>query len=111
LPDGLLFGIVCCASLLWVFLFASAGAIEVATLLCTVATLIWFATVDRRRLVDGHRRPEWRLFLVAGIALTILVSAMKALGSGTMFLTLAVGTVGLVVGGVRAVRTQTDPGR
>ncbi|HSL26782.1 MAG TPA: hypothetical protein VLA54_10910, partial [Acidimicrobiia bacterium] len=83
---------------------------EVATFLGTLAMLVWFATVEPARLVDEQGRPQWRLFLLAGVGLAVLISAMRVLGSGTMLLTLAVGFSALAVGGVRAVRTQTHPG-
>jgi hypothetical protein len=93
------------------FLFATPGAVEVATFLATLAMLVWFATVEPARLVDEQGRPQWRLFLLAGVGLAVLISAIRVLASGTMLLTLAVGFSALVVGAVRSVRTQTHPGR
>jgi hypothetical protein len=55
-------------------------------------------------MADSNRRPHWRLFLLAGLGLALLVSAMLALSSGTMLLTLAIGLVAIATGLLRAIR-------
>lgn len=104
LRRGLGLGVATCAGLIWTFLFATAGTLEVVTLLVTVALLVWFGTVDPLRLVDDTRRPLGRLFLLAGLGLALLTSALVALGSATMLLTLTIGLSALITGAVRAVR-------
>jgi hypothetical protein len=101
---AIVFGVVVCAGLLYTFFFATAGTIQVVVLLATIAMLLWFGTADPVRLVDAARRPHWRLFALAGLGLALLISAMLALSSGTMLLTLAVGLVAIAIGLFRAVR-------
>ena len=111
LIDGVrsvLFGLAVCAGLLYMFFFATAGSVQVAVLVATIAMLIWFGTADPARMVDSHRRPHWRLFLLAGLGLALLISAMLALSSGTMLLTLAIGLVAIGIGLVRAIRHGFD---
>lgn len=107
LIDGLrsvLFGVGVCAGLLYMFFFATAGSVQVVVFLATIAMTIWFGTADPARLVDSHRRPQWRLFLLAGLGLALLISAMLALSSGTMLLTLAMGLIAIAIGLFRAIR-------
>ena len=101
---AILFGVVVCAGLLYTFFFATAGTIQVVVLLATIAMLLWFGTADPARLVDAARRPHWRLFALAGLGLALLISAMLALSSGTMLLTLAIGLLAITIGLFRAVR-------
>ena len=101
---SVLFGLGVCAGLLYMFFFATAGTVQVVVLLATIAMLIWFGTADPARMVDIHRRPHWRLFLLAGLGLALLISAMLALSSGTMLLTLAIGLVAIAIGLFRAIR-------
>ncbi len=113
LVDGfksVLFGLGVCAGLLYMFFFATAGSVQVVVLLATVAMLLWFGTADPARMVDSQRRPHWRLFLLAGPGLALLISAMLALSSGTMMLTLAIGLIAIAMGLFRAVRPGMDGG-
>jgi hypothetical protein len=105
---SVLFGLGICAGLLYMFFFATAGSVQIVVLLVTIAMLIWFGTADPARLVDGGRRPHWRLFLLAGLGLALLISAMLALSSGTMLLTLAIGLIAIATGLFRAVRYGLD---
>jgi hypothetical protein len=98
------FGLAVCGALLYMFFFATAGSIQVVVLLGTVAMLLWFGTAHPARLVDAAGRPHWRLFMLALVGLSLLVSAMVALSSGTMLLTLATGLISIAVGMVRAIR-------
>jgi hypothetical protein len=86
------------------FFFATAASVQVVVLLATIAMLIWFGTADPARMVDSYRRPHWRLFLLAGLGLALLISAMLALSSGTMLMTLAIGLVAIAIGLLRAIR-------
>jgi hypothetical protein len=105
---SVLFGLGVCAGLLYMFFFATAGSVQVLVLLATIAMLIWFGTADPARMVDGSRRPHWRLFLLAGLGLALLISAMLALSSGTMLLTLAIGLIAIATGLFRAIRHGID---
>jgi hypothetical protein len=111
LAEGLktiLFGLTVCAGLLYMFFFATAESVQVVVLLGTTAMLLWFGTASPARLVDTNRRPHWRLFLLAGLGLALLVSAMLALSSGTMLVTLAIGLVAIALGLIRAIRHGID---
>lgn len=101
---AVIFGLAVCGGLLYMFFFATAGSVQVVVLLATIAMLLWFGTADPVRLVDSRRRPHWRLFLLAGLGLALLISAMLALSSGTMLLTLGIGMVAIATGLFRAVR-------
>lgn len=105
---SVLFGLGVCAGLLYMFFFATAGSVEVVVLLATIAMTIWFGTADPARLVDSNRRPQWRMFFLAGLGLALLISAMLALSSGTMLLTLATGLVAIAIGLFRAIRHGLD---
>lgn len=105
---SVLFGLGVCAGLLYMFFFATAGSVQVVVLLATIAMLIWFGTADPARMVDANSRPHWRLFLLAGLGLALLISAMLALSSGTMLLTLAVGLIAIAIGLFRAIRHGID---
>jgi uncharacterized membrane protein HdeD (DUF308 family) len=105
---SVLFGLGVCAGLLYMFFFATAASVQVIVLLGTITMLIWFGTADPARMVDIRRRPHWRLFLLAGLGLALLISAMLVLSSGTMLLTLALGLVGIVIGLFRAIRYGLD---
>lgn len=111
LADGLktvFVGLAVCAGLLYMFFFATAGSVQVVVLLGTTAMLLWFGTASPARLVDTNRRPQWRLFLLAGLGLALLVSAMLAFSSGTMLLTLAIGLIAIALGLIRALRHGID---
>jgi hypothetical protein len=90
--------------LLWLTFFSAPGAVEVATLVAAVGTLVWFATVDVVRLVDEERRPQVMLFGLAIVGLALLVTAATFLSSAVTFLILGVGLAAIVTGLVRAIR-------
>ena len=100
----ILFGVVVCAGILYMFFFATAGSVQVVVLAVTIAMLLWFGSANPTRLVDGNRRPHWRLFLLSGLGLALLISSMVALSSGTMMLTLTIGVVAIAIGMFRAIR-------
>ncbi len=95
-------GIGTAAVALWLTFFGTAGAVEVSTLVAAVAAAIWFATVDAARLVDAGGRPSVMVFGLAGVAATLVLTSMVALGSATLFLVLAITLAGFVTGIVRA---------
>ncbi len=99
-----LFGVAASGLILWVTFSASAGTLQVLTLVATVVAMIWIATVEAERLVDGRGRPNWLLFLLAGVGLAILVTGAVFLGGATILLVLLLGSATFVVGIVRAVR-------
>lgn len=100
----LLIGIAASAVVLWVTFSASAGTLHVLTLVTTVTTLIWFATVDPHRLVDRHGRPNGLLFLLAAMGMAILTTGAMFLGGATILLVVLLGAVAVVIGLTRAVR-------
>ena len=104
------FGVGVCAGLLYMFFFATAGSVQVVVLLATIAMLLWFGTADPARMVDANGRPHLRLFLLAGLGLSLLISAMLALSSGTMLLTLMIGLMAIAIGLFRAIRHGIDGG-
>jgi len=101
---SILFGLGVCGGLLYMFFFATAGSVQVVVLLATIAMLLWFGTADPARMVGTNRRPHWRLFLLSGLGLALLISAMLALSNGTMLLTLGIGLMAITIGLFRAVR-------
>lgn len=108
---SVLFGAIVVGVLIYMFLFATAASIEIVMLLAVAGLVLWFATVDAGRLIGNHRQPNWRLFGLAALGLALLVSAMVALGTGTMMLTMGLGFIGLIVGAVRAIRFGLNTGR
>lgn len=103
-------GIGASAAALYLTFFATAGAVEVATLAATVAGLIWFATVEPRRLLDERGRPHLTLFVLAGAAMALVLATTLVLRTGTLFLSLGV-AVGAVTSGLwRAVVAGYHPG-
>jgi hypothetical protein len=102
------FGLVVAASVMWLTFFGGPGTVEVATLAAAGVTLIWFTTCDPSRLVDDERRPHILLFGLAIMGVALLVTGAAVLSSGTTFLTLAVGGIGVAVGLARAIRHGID---
>jgi hypothetical protein len=89
---------------LWLTFFGSAGAVEVFTLVAAVGALIWFASVDPERLVDGNRRPHPMVFGLSLLAGALVLTSMLVMQSATLFLVVAVMAAALVIGLTRAVR-------
>jgi hypothetical protein len=83
--------------------FGSVAALEIATLTATAAGFIWFATVDAARLVDPDGRPSRVLFLLAVVAVALLLTAAVFIATLTEYLATVVGIVAVVTGMVRAV--------
>lgn len=96
-------GIGMLAFILWITFFSTAGFVEIATLALAVAMLIWFATVEPRRLMDGPRRPSSMLFLLAGLASAVVLTATLIFGTATMLLVALITLSAVVVGLVRAL--------
>lgn len=96
-------------AILWLMFFAGPGTVEVATLVAAVVSLIWFATVDARRLVDDRGRPNPMLFGLAFLGGALLVTAAALISTGISFLTLAAGAAALVTGLARALRWGITP--
>ena len=103
------FGVTAAFVLLWLLFFAGPGTVEVATLAVTVVTLIWFATVDSKRLVDERGRPHFMLFGLALLGVALLVTAASLISSGTNFLTLIAGTAAVLTGAIRAIGRSMRP--
>lgn len=97
------FGIAVAAFLLWITFFATAGFVEIATLGVAVAMFIWFATVERDRLVDGRRMPHVMLFALAVLAGALVLTSALVFATGTMFLVAALTAGAIVVGLARAL--------
>lgn len=96
-------GIGMVAFILWITFFSTAGFVEIATLAVAVAMLIWFATVEPERLMDGPRRPSSMLFLLASLACAVVLTATLIFGTATMFLVTILTFGAVVVGLVRAL--------
>lgn len=96
-------GLAMVAFILWITFFSTAGFVEIATLAVAVAMLIWFATVEPERLMDGPRRPSSMLFLLASLASAVVLTATLIFGTATMFLVTILTFGAVVVGIVRAL--------
>lgn len=92
------------ATAVWMTLRADAGFVLTATLGLTILVWVWFATVDPSRLVDEHHRPHPMLFLLAIVGVAILVTGSVAINRATTLMMVAVGSLAVVTGLVRAVR-------
>ena len=103
-------GIGVAAFAIWATFFASVGALDVATLVMAVIVLIWFATVDPRRITDPQGRPHLMLFGLAAVGTAVVLTAALVIGTGTMFLVAGVAGAAIVVGVVRAVGFGTGGG-
>jgi len=97
-------GIAFVAAILWLTFFASAGSVQVATLIAAVAMGIWFATVPPLRLVDHHRRPHPLVFGLTLLGALLVIVAAAVLSTATVFLVGLITLTGAGVGLVRAVR-------
>lgn len=89
---------------LWLTFFGTAGAVEVFTLVAAVGALIWFASVDPERLVDGNRRPHTMVFGLSLLACALVLTSMLVMQTATLFLVAAVMAAALVIGVTRAIR-------
>ncbi len=109
-------GIGTVAFLLWITFFSAAGAVDIATLAVAVVMLIWFATVDPARLMDGARTPSLMLFLLALMACAFVLTAALIIGTATLFLVTFLTFSAVIVGLVRALghryrqKPETDDG-
>lgn len=97
-------GIAVAGGALYLTFFGTRGATEVATLAVGVATLIWFSTVDPRRLADERGRPHLLLFGLAAIGVALTTVAAVVLQTGTLFLLGTVVAAATLIGIVRAIR-------
>jgi hypothetical protein len=92
--------------------FGSAAAVEIATLVATVATAIWFSTTSVDRLVVAPGRPSLMLFGLAGMGVALVVTAAIFLSSLTVYLATVVAVVGVAVGLARGIgQPSVPPGR
>jgi len=96
-------GIGIVAFILWITFFGTPGFVEIATLAVAVAMLIWFATVEPQRLTSGSSAPNSMLFLLAGLASAIVLTAALVFGTATMFLVTLLTFSAVIVGFVRAL--------
>lgn len=92
------------AGAIWLTFFGSAGAVQVATLVAAVVSLIWFASVDPARLVGPSGRPHGMVFGLAAVGVALVVTAAVLLQTATLFLVGLVVAVAGTVGAVRAIR-------
>ena len=74
-----------------------------ATLAAAVVMLIWFATVDPRRLMDSPRQPSLMLFLLAMMGFAVVLTAALIIGTGTLLFVALLTLVSIGVGFARAV--------
>ena len=96
-------GIAMIAFLLWLTFFGTEGFVELATLAAAVVMLIWFATVDPRRLMDSPRQPSFMLFLLAMMGFAVVLTAALIIGTGTLLFVALLTLVSIGVGFARAV--------
>jgi hypothetical protein len=96
-------GILTVGFILWLTFFGTEGFVELATLAGAVAMLIWFATVEPSRLMDGPRHPSTTLFLLALMGFALVLTAALIIGTGTLLLIALLTLVALVVGLSRAI--------
>jgi uncharacterized membrane protein len=89
--------------LLWLTFFGTEGFVELATLAAAVVMLIWFATVEPGRLMDGPRQPSVMLFLLAIMGFAVVLTAALILGTGTLLFVALLTLVSIGVGLFRAV--------
>ncbi len=97
-------GIGFVAIILWLTFFASAGSVQVATLIAAVAMGIWFASVPPHRLVDDRRRPHPLVFGLTLLGALLVLVAAAVISTATVFLVGLITLTGAGVGLVRAVR-------
>lgn len=102
------FGVASAAILIWLTFFATAGAVELATLVAVGVSFWWFATVDPSRLVDEAGRPHVMLFALAAVGTALLVTAAALISSATTLLMLGLGIGAIVVGMTRTIRHGLD---
>jgi uncharacterized membrane protein len=89
--------------LLWLTFFGTEGFVELATLAAAVVLLIWFATVEPSRLMDGPRQPSVLLFLLAILGFAVVLTSALIIGTGTLLLVALLTLVSIGVGLFRAV--------
>lgn len=97
-------GIGVSAFLLLLVFFGSFGMVEASTLILTVVVLVWAATVDPARLVDGQGRPNMMLFGLAGVGVALIFTAAILISTVTEYLALFVAAAAFVTGLIRAIR-------
>jgi len=100
----LAFGVATAAITLWLMFFATFGTVEAATLVATVVTAIWAATVDPARLLDDRGRPVWALFALGAIGVAVIFTVAVLISTVTEYLALAVAVTAFVTALVRAIR-------
>ena len=92
--------------------FGSVAAVEIATLVATVATAIWFSTTSVERLVVGPGKPSLMLFGLASMGVALVVTAAIFLSSLTVYLAAVVAVAGVAMGLARGLgRPASPPGR
>lgn len=106
----MVFGVAAAAGILWLTFFATPGAVVAATLVAAVAVLIWFSTVDPRRLQGDDGRPQTMLFGLTAVLGALVVTAAVFISTPTVFLVGAVVIAAAVVGLVRTVRAAMEGG-
>ncbi len=96
-------GVFTVGFILWLTFFGTEGFVELATLAAAVGMLIWFATVEPSRLLDGPRQPSTTLFLLALLGFALVLTAALIIGTGTLLLIALLTLLAVVVGFSRAV--------
>jgi hypothetical protein len=104
-----MFGAGVCGATIWLTFFASAGAMQMATLVVAVVVLIWFSTVDPRHLGDASGRPHLMLFGLTTIGGALALTAAVLISTPTIFLVGVVVLAATVVGIVRVLRAAMGP--
>lgn len=96
-------GVAMIGFLLWLTFFGTEGFVELATLAAAVALLIWFATVEPGRLMDGPRQPSVMLFLLGGMGFAVVLTAALIIRTGTLMFIALLTLVSIGVGLTRAI--------
>jgi hypothetical protein len=96
-------GIATVSFIIWLTFFGTEGFVELATLAAAVAMLIWFATVEPNRLMDGPRQPSTMLFLLGLMGFALVLTAALIIGTGTLLFIALLTLLAVVIGFSRAV--------
>lgn len=99
-------GIATVAFILWITFFGTEGFVEIATLAVAVVVLIWFASVEPERLMDGPRTPSLMLFGLGMMAVALVLTSALLLQTGTLLFVSFLTFTAVAIGFVRALNKR-----